>query len=135
MKCQKIMKPDIKWHGFGKCKCRLDASVCNNKKRWNKDKCRCECKELIAKGIYHKGFIWNCSICDGECGKSCDVGEYLDSQNRKCRKKLIDKLIEDCSENIDGNEMICNATLNNYVKVWHSCTRYITLVIFSITSI
>ena len=28
-------------------KCRLDASVCNNKQRWNDDKCRCECKELI----------------------------------------------------------------------------------------
>ena len=24
-----------------KCKCRLDASVLNNKKRWNEDKCRC----------------------------------------------------------------------------------------------
>ena len=32
-----------------KCKCKLDASVCNNKQRWNDDKCRCECKELIDK--------------------------------------------------------------------------------------
>ena len=24
-----------------KCKCRLDASVCNSKQRWNNDKCRC----------------------------------------------------------------------------------------------
>ena len=32
-----------------KCKCRLDASVCNSKQRWNDDKCRCECKELIYK--------------------------------------------------------------------------------------
>ena len=37
----------LKWHGTCKCKCRLDASVCNNKKRWNNEKCRCECKELI----------------------------------------------------------------------------------------
>ena len=41
----------IKWHETCKCKCRLDASVCNNKQRWNDDKCRCECKELIDKGI------------------------------------------------------------------------------------
>ena len=34
----------IKWHETCKCKCRLDASVCNNKQRWNDDKCRCECK-------------------------------------------------------------------------------------------
>ena len=34
----------IKWHETCKCKCRLDASVCNNKPCWNKDKCRCKCK-------------------------------------------------------------------------------------------
>ena len=39
----------IKWHETCKCKCRLDASVCNNKQRGNDDKCRCECKELIVK--------------------------------------------------------------------------------------
>ena len=31
----------VKWHETCKCKCRLDTSVCNNKQRWNKDKCRC----------------------------------------------------------------------------------------------
>ena len=25
----------IEWHKTCKCKCRLDASVCNNKQRWN----------------------------------------------------------------------------------------------------
>ena len=39
----------IKWHETCKCKCRLDASVCNNKQRWNEDKWRCECKEFIDK--------------------------------------------------------------------------------------
>ena len=39
----------IEGHKTWKCKCRLDASVCNNKQRWNEDKCRCECKELIDK--------------------------------------------------------------------------------------
>ena len=28
--------------------------------------------------------------------------------NCKCRKKLVDKLVEECSENINGNEMIYN---------------------------
>ena len=41
-------------------KCRLDNSVCYNKQRWNDDKCRCECEELIDKGVCDKGFIWNC---------------------------------------------------------------------------
>ena len=31
----------IKWHETCKCECRLDASVFNNKQRWNDDKCRC----------------------------------------------------------------------------------------------
>ena len=46
----------IKWHETCKCKCRLDASVCNNKQRWNNDKCRCECKELIDKGVCDKSY-------------------------------------------------------------------------------
>ena len=44
----------IAWHGTCKCKCRLNASVCNNKQRWNDDECKCECKELIDKGVCKK---------------------------------------------------------------------------------
>ena len=39
----------IEWHETCTCKCRLDASVFNNKQRWNDDKCRCECKEMVVK--------------------------------------------------------------------------------------
>ena len=46
----------IKWHETCKCKCRLDGSVCNNKQRWNDDKCQCECKELIDKVVCNKGY-------------------------------------------------------------------------------
>ena len=90
----------IEWHKTCKCKCRLDASICNNKQRWN-DKCRCECKELIDKGVWDKESIWNPSNCESECDKSCEVREYLDFENCKCRKKLVDKLVEECTENID----------------------------------
>ena len=67
-----------KWHKTCKCRCRLDASICNNKQRWNEDKCRCECKELIDKRMCDKGFIWNPSNCEYEGDKSCNIGEYLD---------------------------------------------------------
>ena len=40
----------VKWHETCRCLCRLDAIVCNNKQRWNNNKCRCECKKLIDKG-------------------------------------------------------------------------------------
>ena len=39
----------IELHKTCKYKCRLNASVCNNKQCWNNDKCRGECKELIKK--------------------------------------------------------------------------------------
>ena len=41
----------IKWHETCKCICRLNEIICANKQRWNKDKCRCECKELIDKRV------------------------------------------------------------------------------------
>ena len=84
----------IEWHKTCKCKCRLDASVCNNKQRWSEDKCRCECKELIDKRMRDKEFIWNPSNCESECDKSWDVEEYLDYKNCKCGKTIIDKLVE-----------------------------------------
>ena len=77
-----------------KCKCRLDAINCNNKLRLNENKCRCECKELIDKGICDKGFICNSSNCECECDRNCGFSEYLDYENCKCRKKLVDKLID-----------------------------------------
>ena len=76
----------IKWHETCKCKCRLDASVCNNKQRWNDDKCRCESKELINKGGCDKGSIWNPSNCESECDKPSDAGEYLYYENRNAGK-------------------------------------------------
>ena len=58
-----------------KCKYRLDANVCNNKERWDEDKCRCESKELIDKGMCNKGFVWNPSNRECECDKLCGIGE------------------------------------------------------------
>ena len=121
----------IKWHKTCKYRCRLDASICNNKQRWNNDKCKCECKELIDKGMCDKEFIWNPSNCKCECDKSCDIAEYLDYKNCKCRKKILDKLTEECSENINGNEMLYNETLDiissSDNKTSDSCNVYIVL--------
>ena len=89
----------IEWHKPCKCKCRLDASVCNNNQRWIEDKCKRECKELIDKGMCDKKFIWNPSNCECECDKSYDVGECLDYKNCKCRNKLVEK----CIDTVDGN--------------------------------
>ena len=56
----------IKWHETCKCKCRPDVSVCNNKQRWNKYKCGCECKEFIEvyliKDLFRIPVIVNVSV-------------------------------------------------------------------------
>ena len=56
---------------------------------------------MIDKGVCDKGYAWNPSSCKCECDKSCGVGEYLDYENCKCRKRLVGKLVEECNGNID----------------------------------
>ena len=102
----------MKWHESCKCICRLDKIMCNSKQRWNEDKCRCKCKELIDKGEGDKGFIWNLSNCECECDKSSGVGECLDYSNCKCRKKLLDSLVEECTKDIDETKLV-NITIEN----------------------
>ena len=59
-----------------------------------------------------KGFIRNPSNFECECDKSCDIGEFLGYKNCKCRNNLVDKLVEECIENIDGNKVLYNETLD-----------------------
>ena len=124
----------IKWHEKCKCECRLNAIICNNKQRGNKNKCRCECKELIGKGICDKGSIWNSSNCECECDKNCDIGEYLDYENCKCRKKLVYQLIDECTETIEEvklTEITLFENKNNYK--YGPCRVYIVLMIVVFT--
>ena len=72
-----------------------------------------------------KGYIWNPSNCECECDKSCGFGEYLDYENCKCRKRLIDKLVDESDENIDEELKIvcesqnkCNSCILHIVLFW-----------------
>ena len=62
------------------------------------------------------------------------MGEYFGYKNCNCKKRLIDKLVEECSGHIDGNEMTHNDYKNSY-------TIYIVLfviaflIIISISSV
>ena len=38
--------------------------------------------------------------------QSCNIGEYLDYKNCKCRKRLIDQLVEECGEDINGMDVM-----------------------------
>ena len=120
----------IQWSETCKCKCRLNASVCNDKKRWNENKRKCECKKLIDKGIYDKRFIWNPWDCECESDKSRDAGAYPDYENCTWKKKLVDKLVEECTET-DDKVKLAKITLaengNMYKNKCRSCTLYIVL--------
>ena len=73
----------------------------------------------------------NPSNCGCECDKSCDVGEYLDYENCKCRKKLVDKLVGECTETVEELKLAKNE--NSYKCsscTCNSCILYI--VLFSI---
>ena len=90
---------------------------------------------MIDKGICDKGFIWNPSHCECECDKSCDIGEYLDCENCKCKKKLVDKLVEECTKNIKETRQVEKTSAKNENKhKCSSCTLYIVLfsIIFTI---
>ena len=56
--------------------------------------------------------------------------------NCKCRKKLVDKLTEECNENIgEVKNSECNSTECNSVERIHkcsSCTQFLHIVLFSI---
>ena len=44
---------------------------------------------------------------------------------------LVEKLVEECSDNIDGNNMIYKRTLNDYGNICNSCTIYIVSFIIA----
>ena len=81
-----------------------------------------------------KGFIWNPSNGEWECDKACDVSEYLDYENCKCRKKLVDKLVDECAETVEEVKLdkITLAKNENKYKC-NSCMLYIVLFLILFT--
>ena len=77
-----------------------------------------------------KRFIWNPSNCECECVKACDIGEYLDYENCKYRKKLVDE----CTETVKKVKL-AKITLaeNESGNKYSSCTVYIVLMIVVFT--
>ena len=116
------------WHETCKCECKFGENVCNNKQHSNNNKCRCECKELFDEGVCDKGFIWNLNNCEGECDRACDVGEYLDYEHCICRKKVVDKLGDECIETLEEVKL-AEITLaeNESSYKCSSCTVYTVL--------
>ena len=86
---------------------------------------------MIDKGVCDKRFIWNPSNCECECDKSCNVGEYLNYENCKCRKEMVDKLIERYTENIQEAKLAKTTSTENGNK--HKCSSCtLNIVLFSL---
>ena len=67
---------------------------------------------------------------------SVNVINHVSDCKCKCRKTIIDKLVEECGGNIYENETLDAIPLNFYKKVCNSCMVYIVLfAVFLITSI
>ena len=82
----------VKFHESSKCVCKINSSVCSEKQKFNKDKCRCEC--LINKKC-QDDFVWNYSNC-------------------KCEYRKSAKLIpEECEEMVDD---ISQNKINSIIK-------------------
>ena len=79
---------------------------------------------MIDKRIFEKRFIWNPSKCECKWKKSHDFGEYLNYENCRWKKKLVDKLVKERSENTDKIEIY-----DGYENVYSSSTIYIALFV------
>ena len=78
--------------------------------------------------VCDKGYIWNPSNCVCECGKLCDIGQYLDYKNCICRKSLVDKLVEECTSIVDIE--IKNNTLSKKNDESSSNIYFILSIVF-----
>ena len=80
-------------------------------------------------------FGWNPSNCECECDKVCGVGEYLDYENCKWRKKLLGKLIDKCTETTEEGKLAkITLTENENSYKCSSCTVHTVLfwILFTI---
>ena len=89
---------------------------------------------MIDKGVCDRGYAWNSRNCECDCEKSCDAGEYLDYENCKCRKRLVDKLVEECNKNIDEAKLTEIALFEHKNKCLCSSTVFIVLAVIALTA-
>ena len=60
-------------------------------------------------------------------------GDYLDYGNSKCRKRLVDKLVEECDENVDEAKLAEIALFEHKNKCVFYYTVFIVLAVIALT--
>ena len=84
--------------------------------------CKCKCR------------LWNSSNCECKCDKLCDIGDYLDYENCKCRKNQLINWEEYTEANNEVKLAKINLPENENEHKRSTCTLYIVLfsIIFTI---
>ena len=99
------MLKNITFHKSSKCDCLLDEKVCNNKQKWNKNKCRCECLKT----------------------EECNDNSSWNVVNCRCEFKKVAKLIttEECD--VETNDIVQNKTTsgNSIIKKVENCKPFV----------
>ena len=111
---QKRKLRSITFHKSCKRDCLLDEKVCNNKQKWNKDKCRCECLKI--EKCSNNSFF-NVVNCSGELRKAA---------------KLV---VEECKEITDDIKKITNIQQNKtsfIIKKVENCKPFVTSSVLSV---
>ena len=60
--------------------------------------------------------MWYTSTCDCEHGKTCKTNEQLDNKNFSCKKRLFDKLVLACEDEILNTTKISLVDKKQHMK-------------------
>ena len=83
-------------------------------------------KGYVTKDLFEILVIVNVNVIN-------PVKEYLDSKNCRYRKKLVDKLVEECTENLDEVKIAGTALIERRNECKSSCTIYVILIAITFT--
>ena len=72
-----------------------------------------------------KEYIWNPSNYECECDKACDVGKYFEYK----KKKLVDKLVDECTETVEEVKL-AKITLAENENSYKCSSRTVYTVLF-----
>ena len=79
------MLRNVSFHKSCKRDCLLDKKVCNNKQKWNKEKCRCECLKIKERDNNYFLNVVNCR-CEFKEAAKLIVEEECDLETKTLYK-------------------------------------------------
>ena len=99
---QKNVLRNVSFQKSCKCSSLLDEKVSNNKRKWNKNKCRCECLEI----------------------KDCENNSSWNVVNCRCEFKKAAALITTEQFDIETDDIVMNKTIT-LIKMIQNCKPFV----------